>query len=622
MTKGAVPVRTVGVSSTRQMVRTVLTIAVPLLGLYAVLQAASLMNTGDWVPAGPNPLTVLVQFAFRDRAWTPSHTLAAAVLVGAVAVSALLYSVASRPQRRAKTRVDGTARYLGKAEAFTEGAVRKHAETALGSSGDVVGLPLAKVVSTGKQFWVGFRDGVIALMGPGSGKTAAMVITGALDAPGPVWVTSNKPDIVAALYTSRAHLGRTYVFDPQQIAHQPAAFFYDPLSYIRGGLVTRGGRDLDQRDPRAIELAQQFAKSGRAADAKTDAFFDPAGQTLLANLMLAAALEHLPLTTVLEWTYSAEKKTARDILRKHGKVTASKQVEGVQGLFHETRNSVFQTASNFLTFLQNDAGRAWIERSGPDDTRDEFDPDAFVRSAGDMMICLSREGVGSFGPVLAAMTNATLRAAEDYAAQCPGGRLERPFVLQLDEVANVCRVTSLPDLVSHVGSRGIFIAPYLQSPAQGRAGWGDDGWEKLFGASVVRILGRGLIDVKFLKEMSDAIGEQDVVRHVTNSSHGGRGGGQRTHNAQWTKESIMPVSELVALPQWRAVAVASGERAALLELVPHFRREDLKERVAQSKRDFLADHPDLTGEVLSAELEDEGTERTPSELLLLGEDVA
>lgn len=614
MSKDQVRVRVEGQNPTTRTLQWFAALVVPTLAFVLIIELASLLRTGEWAAGGWNPLTILTTFLFREREWTGDHTLAAVLVAAVLAVLALLAALAVRlaPRQQTKTRVDDKAKHLGKAAAFTETAVRKHAEDAQLSDAGVIGLAVARVVSTGKQFWVGFRDGLIALMGPGSGKTAAMVVTGALDAPGPVWVTSNKPDVVAALLTSRADKGRTFVFDPQQIANMEPEFFYDPLSDIRAGLTQRTGRgggvyDLDQRDTRATELAQQFARSSRPADAKTDAYFDSAGQALLANLLLAAAIERLPLTRVLEWTFSATNKVAAGILRKHGKTSAYKQVEGIQDLHPETRDSVYQTASTIVGFLKNEAGRTWIERVGPDDDRPEFDPDRFVRSSGDMMICLSREGVGSFGPILAAMTNATIRAAENYAATCQGGRLPVPMVMQLDEVANVCRITGLPDLVSHVGSRGIFIAPYLQSPAQGRAAWGADGWDKLFGASVVRILGRGLIDIKFLEEMSKAIGDQPVVRHTTSHSHGGRQGGNRTYNSQWSDKPIMPVSELVSLPQWRAVSVASGERAALLELIPYFRRDDLREKVARSKQAFLADHPELEGVIEAAEESDEGS---------------
>jgi type IV secretory pathway TraG/TraD family ATPase VirD4 len=623
--KDVVPARHVGGDPTLRTLKKGAVVGGALLAFYLVLQVGARLDTGEWAAGGLNPLSVLTTWLFGARPWSGTYT-ALAVGVAVAALVAFLVWERLRRSRPGKTRVDPVARYLGRGESFTEAAVRKHAEGAQLSAEGLVGIPLAKVVRTGKWFWAGFRDGVIAIMGPGSHKTTGLVITGALDAPGPVWVTSNRPDVVAALYTSRADKGTTWVFDPQDIAGVEPSFFYDPLSYIRGGLTTRPGREglvrqLDQRGARATEVAEQFAKSSRSADAKTDAFFDSSGQGLLANLLLAAALEELPVTQVLDWTQEAQNKYPVDVLRRHGLESRALQIRRVQQLHTETRDSVYETAATFVGFLLNEAAREWIQRSGPDDARPEFSPEAFVRSGGDTMICLSREGIGSFGPILAAMTNATIRAAEDFAARCKGGRLEVPLVFQLDEVANVCRIAALPDLVSHAGGRGIFIAPYLQSPAQGRAAWGNDGFDKLFGASVIRLIGRGLIDVKFLEEMSKAIGEQDVQRHTTSRSSG-RSGGSRTENMNWTREPILSPADLAQLPPRRAVVVASGERAVVLQLLPWHERPEMAALVNASKAAFLADYPELTGAVEEAEDVEEAESLVAVDGPPIGEDVA
>ncbi len=44
-----------------------------------------------------------------------------------------------------------------------------------------------------------------------------------------------------------------------------------------------------------------------------------------------------------------------------------------------------------------------------------------------------------------------------------GGRLPVPLVMVLDEAANVCRIRELPDLYSHLGSRGVVVQTVLQS---------------------------------------------------------------------------------------------------------------------------------------------------------------
>lgn len=578
---------------------------------WVVIELGSQFHTGQWAPGGLNPVAVLMRYVRDGVPWSTGHSIATALVV--VAIFAVLLGLARflRYRNRGKARGDKKARYMGKAEAFTEKAVRAHADQASLTTGDVVGVMIGDVVRTDSPFWVGWRDGVIAEMGPGSGKTSAEVIPGAVDAPGPTWVTSNKPDVVAALWCARG-VGRTLVFDPQQIADMDPEFYYDPLSYVRAGLrirVGRGGRsvELDQRQTRSVELTQQLVTASRPADAKTDAFFDPSGQDLLAATLLAAALQEVSMTTALTWLYKPASPVARNILEAHGQVLAAKLIESTQELAAETRDSVYRTAVGFLSFLQDSSALPWIQQMGPDDDRPAFEPDEYVRSR-DLMICLSREGVGSFGPIVAAMTMATLRAAENYAAKCPEGRMDPPLVMELDEVANVCRIQALPDLVSHVGSKGIFLAPYVQSAAQGRSAWGKDGWDKLFGATVVRMLGRGLIDMDHLEDMSKAIGDQPVLR-PTRSTSPGRGGGT-SRGESWTTERIMAPAELAQLPQWRTVVIPAGERATLVRMIPWFDRPEMAAKVKASKAAFLAYRPGLANAVAAAEAEDVG-DQTP-----------
>lgn len=574
--------KTVGVSDT--VAKAVMGAAALVIGglVYAVFQLAHRMQTDEWLPGGANPLNVAIA-AIKAREpvgmWHGVFGAAAlTLLLGAVFLTATLV----RRHRSRHPDIDKAAKYLGKGEVFTAKAVEEHARKAGLTTGEQTSLAVAKVVRTDQWFHVGFRDNLTEIMGPGSGKTTGSVVPLALDAPGAVWATSNKPELAALLGTSRDDKGKCWIFDPQRVAEEPPRFYYDPLSYIRAR--------PEEADTRAAKMASQFAESGRPLDTKTDAYFEPASTTLVGNFLLAAALENLPITQVLQWTSLPKNTRALDILRDHGQHDSADQVEGVQSLAHQTQSSIYQGAANQLRFLKNQAARAWVQRTGPDDDRPEFDPRAFVRSR-DTFICLSREGIASFGPLIAAMTAAMIEAAEEYATSC-GGRLPIPLLALLDEVANVCRIKELPDLMSHAGGRGILIVPILQSPGQGRDAWGPGGWDKLWGATTVRIIGRGLIDIEFLRGISEASGDLDLRRPTTNVSHGHHGGStSRSHN--WTTERILSVADLVAMPAWRSLVVPAGDRPTLLELVPYFDRPEMKARVDASKAAFQAAHPHI-----------------------------
>src|SRR4028119_1986494 len=49
------------------------------------------------------------------------------------------------------------------------------------------------------------------------------------------------------------------------------------------------------------------------------------------------------------------------------------------------------------------------------------------------------------------------------------------MVVVLDEAANICRIADLPELYSHLGSRGVLPLTILQSYRQGTRACGDHG---------------------------------------------------------------------------------------------------------------------------------------------------
>jgi hypothetical protein len=105
------------------------------------------------------------------------------------------------------------------------------------------------------------------------------------------------------------------VFDPQGIALEEPTWWWDPLSYVTG-------------EVKAARLAEHFAAGSRDPGARTDAYFDPADQDLLAGLLLAAALDVRPITDVYVWLTRPTDETAVGILREHDYGLTADQVAG------------------------------------------------------------------------------------------------------------------------------------------------------------------------------------------------------------------------------------------------------------------------------------------------------
>jgi type IV secretory pathway TraG/TraD family ATPase VirD4 len=155
----------------------------------------------------------------------------------------------------------------------------------------------------------------IDIWGPRTGKTTSRAIPVILSTPGAALVTSNKRDIVDGTREVRAVGGPVWVFDPQSVALEEPAWWWNPLSYVTD-------------EVRPARLADHFASGSRAPEAKTDAYFDPAGQDLLAGLLLAAALDNRPITQVHTWLTRPTNDEAVDILEAHGFTQTSNAVAG------------------------------------------------------------------------------------------------------------------------------------------------------------------------------------------------------------------------------------------------------------------------------------------------------
>lgn len=524
----------------------VLTVIVGLCSL-AVRVGDAISGVEQSVPG--NPFGVLFGLLRGDIVWPTAGT---AVLIMAGAALGLLFGLAAlgwRRRRRRRSRVDRSAGQLGRG-ADVEGLSRRSAQQKsdrLGVSG-AAGVPIGRSVAGDQQLVGSWEDMHIDVWGPRTGKTTSRAIPAILDAPGAVLVTSNKRDVVDATRDVRADDGPVWVFDPQQIAEEEPDWWWDPLSYVTD-------------EVRAARMAEHFAGGSRDPGAKTDAFFDPAGQDLLAGLLLAAASEGLPITQVYSWVTRPTDETPVDILRDHDYPLIADQVSGVVTAPERQRGGIYGTAQQMAGCLTNRKVGPWIT-AAHDDRRPIFDPTSFVRTGG-TLYSLSKEGKGTAGPLVTALTVAVVEAAEQLATRSANGRLPVPLLGVLDEAANVCRWSDLPDLYSHYGSRGIVLMTILQSWSQGVDVWGESGMKKLWSAANIKVYGGGVSEAQFLEDLSRIVGDYDRLSSSSSVSKG-----QRTVSRQLQRERILDIADLAAMPKGRALVIASGSRPTLARTIP------------------------------------------------------
>lgn len=401
----------------------------------------------------------------------------------------------------------------------------------------------------GAILYASWEDVLVALMAPRAGKTTALAVPAVINAPGPVIATSNKADLWAVTAAHRAEHGKTWVFDPQAIAHEEQAWWWNPLEAVSG---------IED----AQRLADHFIQQIRNGNGGDD-FWILGALDLLTSLILAASLEGGTLMSVQRWLSDSTAREPAEILDTHGYAAAARAMAGRQAGAPETREGLYETARTAAACLADPLIMAWVtppvNRSLP-----ALDVHAFPTTA-DTMYLLSKDGAGGSAPLVAGLADQLLREAV-RAAEMRGGRLDPPLVAVLDEAANICKIRDLPDLYSHLGSRGVVPLTILQSYRQGTRVWGEKGMDTLWSAATAKLVGAGIDDAKFAEDLSRLIGDHDVS--VASRTRDGRGG--TSWQTSVRRQRILDAAQIRAMPKGTAVLLATGVRAAMLDLLPWF----------------------------------------------------
>ena len=415
-----------------------------------------------------------------------------------------------------------------------------------------IGLALGTMLLPGRRgprLRASWEDGVLAVMGPRAMKTTALAVPMILDAPGAVLATSNRADVWATTHAARARAGLVRVFDPQGITRVAQSWWWNPLTAI--GSVEDAAR-----------MASHFVQPIRRD--KGEDFWLLAAEDLLTSFFLAAAASGAGMADVQAWLADAGDDEPVGLLFDHGYPEVARALRGRQIGAPETRDGIYETARTAAKCLQDPRIMAWVTQPR-DPTADRFDPDAFPVST-DTLYLLSKDGAGSSGPLVAALTDQVMRYGVRRAEGC-GGRLDPPLVCVLDEAANICPLADLPQLYSHYGGRGINLVTILQTYQQGTTVWGDRGMSTLWGAATVKLIGAGGDDPRFAADVSSLVGDHDVATLSLTRD----GSGHLSRQVSVRRQRIMGPEDVRALKRGTAILLASGARPAMLRLDPWFR---------------------------------------------------
>lgn len=412
------------------------------------------------------------------------------------------------------------------------------------------GVYIGRSVRDGRHVWASWEDVHVDVSGARTGKTNCRVIPNIVGAPGAVVVTSCKRDVVDATREVRRRRGRVWVFDPHDLVGEHPGWFWDPLSMVAGSMKE------------AVSVAGLIAFTQRDQHARSDGYFQPAAEHLLAMFLLAASLDAQPITAVRRWVLRPDDDEPETILRRGDHPLAADACEATRGLPALQRAGVFGSAMQLVSWLAEPEVLPWIT---PGEGREAFRFEEFALGTDTLYIVSSLEDHRT-NPAARLLTAAVLVAAEYRAAACSGGRLPVPFLAVMDEAANIAALPILPDRLSHYGSRGVVVMMLLQSWAQGADVWGEAGMAKIWSACSVRVYGAGGSEAALLAAQSLSSGWFEAkTTAVTRASTAWWGS---TVTRATRPEAVLAVGDLATLPRDRMLVQISGGRPLLVRSVP------------------------------------------------------
>jgi type IV secretion system protein VirD4 len=383
-----------------------------------------------------------------------------------------------------------------------------------------------------QRVWASIEDVVIVFGGPRVGKTqwlAGRII----DAVGAVLVTSTRTDLLDQTGPLRALVGPVFVFNPVGLGCRPSTITFDPLT---------GCCDPVTANERAADMLA--AASPRAGGADRE-FWDDQARRNLAALMHAAALGNLTMTDVQDWLADLDGSESEILGLLRTKSSETAFVAAITQFIatnDRTRSSITSTIAPALGWLTHGPACA---AALPNATGGRpFDVAALLASKATVYMLGGEEA--QVAPLVCALTGYIAREARRLAAHAPGGRLDPPLSLRLDEAALICPVP-LDKWTADMGGRGVSIVACFQSRAQLVDRYGEAKAAVILNNSGARLLFGGTADRDDLNYWSTLAGDRDE-RTTTTDMHG------RVASRTTRRVPVLAPAQLANLPARRVVA--------------------------------------------------------------------
>ena len=340
---------------------------------------------------------------------------------------------------------------------------------------------------------------LLVMSPPRAGKTGwlARVI---LHYPGPVVSTTTKHDVFQLTSGIRSRRGPVQVFNPQRVGAVESTFRWNPIEGC-------------QDEATAIRRADAFASAISVKGVEDGSFWAGKASDYLRAFFHAAALGGLDFRHVARWVLTGAGEQAEQILWDHGAEHWAAQLAELRSDASKTTATIRMTMSRAITFF-TDPQLALSVLPAPGQGLHIGD---FLRERGTLYLIAEARGEDSpVAPLFACLANEIHHTAALLGSRMPGGRLDPPLLMALDEVTQICPVP-VPSWLADAGGKGIQIITVAHGEAQLRSRWGYDGARIIMDTSGTKMLLPGISDPATLDMASKLCGEAGLREHGTDN---------------------------------------------------------------------------------------------------------
>lgn len=414
--------------------------------------------------------------------------------------------------------------------------------------------------SRGTDVFVSIEDSVALEGPPRSGKGYRVLISAILDWSGPLVTTSTTNDNLTATFRMRERRGEVHVFDPQGLSGVRDPLRVSPIAGCEDPMV-------------AMQRGSAIVTGTALGASATNGEWAQASGVVLGRLLHAAAVGNRPIEELYNWGTSPvlARKGAVPVLRSDGAPGWGDNLEATLAGDDKLVSSIWFGVQGAVAPLAvpkiRDALRP--QPGGP-----VFDPQEFLAGANTLYLVGSASGASAMGGFLGALLDDIVEVARMEALASPGSRLQHPLGLILDEIANMFRWASLPQIMADGGGRGICTFVVLQALSQAETSWSRAEADTIWAAATAKVLLGGASHVNHLRDVEALLGTRQTKR--TQRSWSSRESGHST-SEQHERLPLMSVDEIRRMPQNIGLLAYRNRRGVLLDLAGWDARRDARE---------------------------------------------